>query len=68
MVSEVKGWFPSGTDCSGGEGRTAYCVKVRRGQGCILCQGEERAEGSILCQCKEIRQGSILVQGEERAG
>ena len=27
MVSESKGWFPAGTDCSGGEGQTKYCVK-----------------------------------------
>jgi len=29
MVSESKGWFPAGTDCSGGEGQTKYCVKGR---------------------------------------
>jgi thrombospondin motif-containing protein 18 len=31
MVSGEKGWFPYGTDCSGGSGpkRSAYCVKGR---------------------------------------
>ena len=28
MVSGEKGWFPYGTDCSGGEGdKSSYCVK-----------------------------------------
>ena len=29
MVSGEKGWFPYGTDCSGGAKRSAYCVKGR---------------------------------------
>ena len=33
MVSGEKGWFPYGTDCSGGMGRkNSFCVKVRLGK------------------------------------